>query len=137
MAQDYRTIYEEHFRMTIPDGFVIHHMDRDRDNNDIDNLVMLPSKLHQQYHFYSTGDEDGRCYFNNKLDDLFSYDYSLVRAERMLEVLKQCAFWCSVKERMQYSKMMSIFVMPLQTYINDAMVRFKLSEIPMGINKDY
>lgn len=48
--EDYRKIYEERCHITIPDDYEIHHIDFDRNNNDIRNLVMLPKELHQQYH---------------------------------------------------------------------------------------
>ena len=50
---NYRKFYEKEV-CKIPDGFVIHHIDFDRNNNKIHNLVMLPSRLHSQYHFYKT-----------------------------------------------------------------------------------
>lgn len=31
-------------------GFEIHHIDGDRDNNDIENLVEIPPELHSRYH---------------------------------------------------------------------------------------
>lgn len=33
-----------------PRGFEIHHIDSDRENNSISNLVLLPRKLHREYH---------------------------------------------------------------------------------------
>lgn len=47
---DYRKFYEEQCNIEVPIGYEIHHIDSDRTNNDIRNLVMLPSKLHHDYH---------------------------------------------------------------------------------------
>ena len=47
---DYRKYYQELTNKKIPKGYEIHHIDLNRDNNNINNLVMLPKKLHQEYH---------------------------------------------------------------------------------------
>lgn len=48
--KNYRKIYEAKCNIKIPKGYEIHHIDFNRENNDISNLVMLPKKLHQEYH---------------------------------------------------------------------------------------
>jgi len=47
---NYRKLYEEYHNLKIPKDWDIHHIDADRENNKIDNLIMLPSKLHQALH---------------------------------------------------------------------------------------
>ena len=47
---NYRKLYEEHHDLKIPKDWDIHHIDADRENNKINNLIMLPSKLHQALH---------------------------------------------------------------------------------------
>ena len=47
----YREIWEQHFRVKIPDGFVIHHKDGDRDNNIPHNLLCLPISEHSRLHW--------------------------------------------------------------------------------------
>ena len=50
---DYRKLYFENFGQQ-PDHFEIHHMDHNRNNNEISNLVSIPRKLHKRYHaFYN------------------------------------------------------------------------------------
>ena len=48
--KNYRKYYEAQTGVKIPDGFHIHHIDHDRDNNTIENLVALPEELHTKYH---------------------------------------------------------------------------------------
>ena len=48
--KDYRAIYKEFYDIEFDSSFVIHHIDFDRTNNDIDNLILLPRGLHSKYH---------------------------------------------------------------------------------------
>ncbi len=47
---DCRKIYAEMTKCEVPFNFQIHHIDGDRANNDIKNLVALPKSLHSKYH---------------------------------------------------------------------------------------
>ena len=49
--RNYREIYEGVFG-PIQEGNHIHHLDHDRKNNSIENLVSIPAKTHQRYHFF-------------------------------------------------------------------------------------
>lgn len=53
MAEDsknYREKFEKHYGIEIPQGFEVHHIDLNHDNNDVKNLMILPKWLHRQYH---------------------------------------------------------------------------------------
>lgn len=45
----HRVIYEQH-KGSIPKGWVVHHKDEDKSNNDPDNLEAMPRKEHQRLH---------------------------------------------------------------------------------------
>jgi hypothetical protein len=47
---NYRKFYEEKTGKKIPKDFDVHHIDLNRENNDIMNLVAIPKKLHHNYH---------------------------------------------------------------------------------------
>jgi len=49
----YKKIYQECLGIKI-DGslYDIHHLDENRKNNRLENLLMLPKGLHHKYHFY-------------------------------------------------------------------------------------
>lgn len=51
----HRLIWEDFYGQKIPDGFEIHHIDMDRENNNISNLMLLSRedhiKLHEQTRF--------------------------------------------------------------------------------------
>lgn len=46
----YKKLYEKETGKEVPVGFDLHHIDEDKGNNDILNLVAIPKKLHQKYH---------------------------------------------------------------------------------------
>ena len=48
---DYRKLYEKYYHIGWDrKKYEIHHKDRNRENNEINNLVLLPKKLHKEYH---------------------------------------------------------------------------------------
>lgn len=47
---DYLNIYEQKTGIKIPKGNHIHHIDHNRSNNEINNLVSIPKQLHIKYH---------------------------------------------------------------------------------------
>lgn len=47
---DYRKFYQEVTGELIPKCFDVHHIDFNRENNSIENLVSIPKELHQAYH---------------------------------------------------------------------------------------
>lgn len=47
---NYRKYYEKCIGQKVSDDFHIHHLDSDRENNHIHNLVAIPKKLHSSYH---------------------------------------------------------------------------------------
>ena len=48
---DYRQLYKEHYGIEFDQNMAVHHIDFDRSNNNIDNLLLMPRSLHQKYHF--------------------------------------------------------------------------------------
>ena len=52
MGINYRKLYEEHHNLKIPKDWEIHHIDANRDNNKLKNLIMLPKQLHRALHNY-------------------------------------------------------------------------------------
>lgn len=46
----HRLIYEEHYG-SIPNGFCIHHLDNDKNNNHPSNLILMSKSNHHKLHF--------------------------------------------------------------------------------------
>jgi hypothetical protein len=47
---DYRALYEQATGPELPKDFDVHHINFDRDDNSIHNLLAIPKKLHIEYH---------------------------------------------------------------------------------------
>lgn len=48
---NYRQYYKDYYGIEFGPDMVVHHIDFDRSNNNIDNLLLLPNTLHAKYHF--------------------------------------------------------------------------------------
>ena len=106
---NYRKLYSDHYKIAIPEGFDIHHIDEDRENNDISNLVLLPSRLHHQYHFYKS-----IAMKWNPGGDLYSQDissYNLKSVEAYCKACNECKVWMHLKSYMDGENM---FPYPIQ-----------------------
>ena len=51
---DYRTFYSRTINEPVPEHWDIHHIDRDRQNNNFTNLVAVPKDIHSNYHYLLT-----------------------------------------------------------------------------------
>nr|DAH58037.1 MAG TPA: HNH endonuclease [Caudoviricetes sp.] len=47
---NYREYYKKYFGIDFGNEFEIHHIDGNRDNNNIDNLILIPDKTHSDFH---------------------------------------------------------------------------------------
>lgn len=53
--KDYRLKYKRYYDIDFDKDYSIHHIDMDRNNNDIDNLLLLPRGLHNKLHLCFSG----------------------------------------------------------------------------------
>ena len=60
----HRYMYEK-YKGTIPKGYQVHHIDHNKDNNEIDNLTLLSNKEHKLLHGRELTDEQREFYRNN------------------------------------------------------------------------
>ena len=49
MAINYRKLYEKNISV-IPDNWEVHHIDFNHENNQLDNLIAIPSMVHMIIH---------------------------------------------------------------------------------------
>lgn len=78
---NYRKLYENHYGINIPPEYDIHHIDFNRDNNKIDNLILLPKRLHRKLHWV----RNTSCV---NLDNFF--DFKGIAQERPMTYERRC-----------------------------------------------
>lgn len=49
-TKNYRLYYKKYYNIEFDKKYEVHHIDFNRDNNEISNLLLLPRELHQKYH---------------------------------------------------------------------------------------
>ena len=92
---DYRKIYSDYYGISISSEHAIHHIDGDRSNNRIDNLLLLPRDLHSKYHFYkSVVDKWDK---STSIDALYFDTYTLDALQKFSEVCNECFKWYRMK----------------------------------------
>ena len=95
---NYNQKYKDHYNIDFNDNYVIHHIDENRKNNDIENLVLLPRGLHSQYHLLK------RVVENHALNTVIcgnqanEQNYYLSYYERFINVYKECNKWYDFKK---------------------------------------
>lgn len=48
--KNYRTKYKRYYGIDFDSSYDVHHIDGNHENNNINNLLLLPKDLHQKYH---------------------------------------------------------------------------------------
>jgi hypothetical protein len=82
--------------------YEIHHIDLNRKNNKIKNLLLLPRKLHRQYHYYLQVIEAGKKHLNEikYINGGYPDDYYQTFCRditSLLEVKKDIRKWADFK----------------------------------------
>ena len=96
--KDYRLKYKRYYGIDFDDQYDIHHIDLDHNNNDINNLLLLPKKLHRKYHFYLNMIRD--VTFTWKIHSSYNCQPEHLYTSRLqdfLEVLNECNKWYDYK----------------------------------------
>jgi hypothetical protein len=98
---DYRRIYEERLGISLPLEFEVHHIDMNRDNNEIENLVALPKHVHQEYHRLIPMIENKQFNFtilgtsdSGNKHNLFFFNNSV----EFIKVYEDCSYWIDYRD---------------------------------------
>lgn len=100
-TDNYRKIYEKATNSKIPKGYVIHHLDFDRTNNNFSNLLMLPEKLHNKYHKVYPLVVDTTLSTNivHRLEPGYLYNnFTFNKLKKFMKVYIKCCKWKEYKE---------------------------------------
>lgn len=95
--KDYRLKYKRYYDIDFDDDYVVHHIDEDRTNNDISNLVLLPKKLHSKYHFQKSIIESQSLVTTITGNGLHGQSYYLTCLESFMDTLRECNQWYDYK----------------------------------------
>lgn len=101
--KDYRKKYKRYYGIDFSKDYVVHHIDFDRSNNDISNLLLMPRKLHAQYHFCLTSmgcetDQTGPKFMvDGRIRSTMHGDWYLSVLERFGDIMMECAKWYDYK----------------------------------------
>ena len=102
----HRLIWENHHNKKIPNDYIIHHIDHNKKNNNIQNLQCVKKSIHSTYHIKGSKNPN---YSNN----LFKYPGARLFKNRNPE--KKC--WNSTIKIKQKRKSLGMYEDPLSANI--------------------
>ncbi|MBR1690584.1 MAG: HNH endonuclease [Oscillibacter sp.] len=92
---DYIKIYAKHFGITWDRSkFEVHHIDGDRGNNDINNLLLLPKDLHRALHQCNVFDAER---YEMQMLQLGMSDQDPDDLPPRVQVLEKCRVWAMLR----------------------------------------
>ena len=102
---DYKKLYAKTYGITWDADMEIHHIDRNRQNNDISNLILLPGYLHHELHnclneaVFMSGTETTGDLIERMMERMFNYGNSYDQQVflRLSYVLSECKRWGFLK----------------------------------------
>lgn len=97
--KDYRLKFKRYYGIEFGKEYAVHHINLDHYDNRIENLMLLPTKLHSQYHFYKTVIENSKMptnitgnalssqlyYANKYIDDITAFAKILVECNKWFD----------------------------------------------------
>lgn len=94
---NYRKFYSEITGIKVPKGFEVHHIDLNRENNQIENLVAIPIGLHAKYHLllpYVSQEINLRRRLLSSVDTGHAYNgFIAEKIKEFTEVHQECIKW--------------------------------------------
>lgn len=110
--KNYREKYKRYYGIEFGRDYEIHHIDLNHNNNDIDNLVLLPRELHRKYHFYLNAvrkiknGESYMCMFDARVHGnlLNTNSYEMNAISNLVSVLNECSYWYDKKAKADMQK---------------------------------
>jgi hypothetical protein len=91
--KNYRLKYKLYYDIDFDKDYVIHHIDFDRTNNDISNLLLLPKGLHTKYHILLNALGANKGITDLKLNNMQLIEYNFVMFEQLPQVINECSKW--------------------------------------------
>ena len=113
--KNYREKYKRYYEINFGSEYSIHHIDLDRGNNDISNLLLLPKELHAKYHLILNSisicpdkpKADG--FIDVRLSNILITDYNANMFSQLAETIEECHKWLEWK-RCNYNMSMRKYI---------------------------
>ena len=103
---NYRQFYKEYYGIEFGREFEVHHIDKNRDNNNIENLVLLPAKAHNYYHKIDSLVEmcNPRIY-GGLFDVLTNATFSeFIQKYELNKIIKVLSDWYNFKDSIDFDR---------------------------------
>lgn len=96
--KDYRKKYKRYYGIEFSKNYVIHHIDLNHENNDIDNLLLMPMELHSKYHYYVSllSELHFSLLIYGSISQHQYYSYQVL--SEFMEIVKECNKWFDFKK---------------------------------------
>ena len=90
-------IYADYFKIQVKEGYHIHHIDFNPENNDIENLLLLPDDLHRRLH--KVKNEYGAIFEGqtNLLSNIRSYGVMSLATHEISMIYEEIGIWVEIK----------------------------------------
>ena len=98
--KDYREKYKRYYNIDFGSDFVVHHIDENRQNNDISNLLLLPRELHSKYHTYKTQHMMTPYYSDLSFMSCIARNHYRMTYNDFEKVLEEAEKWVTLKYKM-------------------------------------
>ena len=104
---DYRQFYREYYGIDFGPEMAVHHIDFNHENNSIDNLLLMPKKLHAKYHFAVSclnGSGTGEVNESVKLNWIEGVCMQKSRFKTLYEALDELEPWLAYKKSLEMDR---------------------------------
>ena len=101
--RNYREKFKRHYGIDFSRKYVVHHIDFDRSNNDISNLLLLPNGLHAKYHMcvsvmHADHEQHGpRFCIDGRIRSANFDRWYLSMLEHFSDAMQECGKWYDYK----------------------------------------
>lgn len=102
---NYRQLYKDYYGIDFDESMVVHHIDFDRTNNRIENLLLMPKELHAKYHWNLTDlGGAGTGFINSDMRISGGLCCRASRLRGLADALDELADWVQTKYTMDMLK---------------------------------
>lgn len=105
--QNYRKLFKEYYQIDFDNNYEVHHINLQHEDNRIENLMLLPKKLHKEYHkalneIKMIEQSELNLFIRGVLDGGNGYNFFILQTlKNFVTVYDECQKW---KDYLDYLK---------------------------------